>query len=222
MSAETSETEGKTTAAKAAKTPASKKAASPKSASAKPAAKKHAAKTAAAATATSGAAKKAAPKKAAAKKTPAKTTANAAAKASTTPPSKPTETVGSTKASPEQPEISADPTEDTGAAPSDTGAADPYAAEKLVESLKQKDWKEVLVRGAFMLFFGFAAWFTVMVGLTLSVIQFLIVIVNGSPNEVVRRAIAGIGQYVGEVFDFQSFKSDDRPFPFGRDLPNGD
>ena len=98
---------------------------------------------------------------------------------------------------------------------------DPYSAENLAADFKEKDWKEVFVRAAFTVFYVFAGWIAIALGFTFTVIQFLIHLVTGHPNDVVKNAILCIGQYIGDIAAYVSFDSDERPFPFGKDLPDG-
>ncbi|WP_155859965.1 DUF4389 domain-containing protein [Kordiimonas gwangyangensis] len=228
-------------AAPATKKPAARKAA-PKKTAAKPAAAK---KPAAKKTATT--AKKAAPKKtgasaasktAAAKKTPVR-------KAT---PKKPAAPVAPTEDTPEATAAAAasapqhgDILEDTVAADDSVSGAytehsdyedtysentqsddDRYSADNLKAEFVSKDWASVGTRAAFTLFYIFASWIALLFGAGLTVIQFLIFLVSGEPNEVIRRGILAIGRYVGDVAAYFSFATDERPFPFGKDLPEGE
>ncbi|WP_417448799.1 DUF4389 domain-containing protein [Kordiimonas sp.] len=95
---------------------------------------------------------------------------------------------------------------------------DPYSADRIASELKSKDWGDVLARAAFTLFYMFASWLAVVLGAGLTIIQFLVYLVTGKGNNVISRTILSIGHYLNQVALYVSFSSDERPFPFGKDL----
>ncbi|TNE62042.1 MAG: DUF4389 domain-containing protein [Alphaproteobacteria bacterium] len=95
-------------------------------------------------------------------------------------------------------------------------------AQAILSDLKEKDWAGYLVRGLFMLLFGFLAWVAVMFSFVLAAVQFVVLVIAGSPNGQITRAIVTLGNYIAEVMAYLSFKSDDRPFPLGKPLPVDD
>ncbi|WP_262691778.1 DUF4389 domain-containing protein [Kordiimonas aestuarii] len=103
-----------------------------------------------------------------------------------------------------------------------TATDDPYSADRIASELRNKDWRHVFARAAFTLFYMFASWIAIVLGVGLTIVQFLIYLVSGTGNDVIRRAILCIGHYIGDVAIYVSFASDDRPFPFGKDLPEGE
>jgi hypothetical protein len=227
MSEENKDTSGTGTEKPAAKAPAKKRAA--RKAPAKPAAAKTAAtKTATTArkaapkkTGAAGTKKAAAPKKAAAAKAPAAKAKVAAAPAAQPEPDEAAQAAASTTASEPEAETTSSTFESTGTSgASDT--EDRYSADRIASEFKDKDWGNVVARAAFTLFYFFATWVALVFGSALSVIQFLIYLVSGEGNDVIRRAILSIGKYIGDVAAYFSFTSTERPFPFGKDLPDGE
>ncbi len=89
----------------------------------------------------------------------------------------------------------------------------------VLQDLKDKDWASYLARGIFMLVFGFLAWLTISLSFLLAGMQFIVLILTGGPNETITRAIMTAGNYIADVMAYLSFKSDDRPFPLGKNLP---
>ncbi|WP_417460843.1 DUF4389 domain-containing protein [Kordiimonas sp.] len=224
-----------------------KKPAAEKAAVKKPVAKKAAPKKTAATSARKTAATKPAAKKPAAKK-PAATKTAAAKRATTAKKTSPAKT-GATKAASTAAETAATekaststpnagPAADWADEPpktdqqssyagqtdsqADDQADDPYSAEKLAADFKEKDWKEVFIRAAFTVFYMFAGWIAIALGFAFTLIQFIIHLVTGHPNDVVKKAILCVGQYIRDIAAYVSFDSDERPFPFGKDLPDGD
>lgn len=236
----------------AAKKPAAKKSAAKKPTAKKTTAKKPAARKAApkktGATATKTATSKASAEKTATTTSTQKASAtrSAASKRATAAkraaPAKPTTAKPSSKPAAPPQEANTANNDDTSTA-SDTGGPtatsptqektestsdkterthDPYTAENLAADFKEKDWKEVLVRAAFTVFYMFAGWIAIALGFAFTVVQFLIHLVTGHPNDVVKKAILCVGRYIGDIAAYVSFDKDERPFPFGKDLPDGD
>lgn len=91
-----------------------------------------------------------------------------------------------------------------------------------IETLKNKDWGSIIKRGLFMVVFGIIGQFTLYATLFLAFVQFIVSIVLGKPNKALTNAINVAGQYLIEILTFLSFKSEEQPFPFGRDFPSDD
>jgi hypothetical protein len=111
------------------------------------------------------------------------------------------ETVSSSQSSSDQ--------KDTNGAPTASGAA-------------ERDWLGYAVRGAFMLFFGALAWLASMFAFTLAGLQFVLLLLTGKPNDFLVTVIDVLGRYIAEIMRYLSFKSDERPFPLGKDLPKAE
>lgn len=94
--------------------------------------------------------------------------------------------------------------------------------DKIIAELKDKDWLEVVFRGLFMVLYGFVASGVLTVTFGLSIIQFIVMILLGEPNALITRFVRGCAKYIEDVLDFMSFRTDERPFPLGKDLPDGD
>jgi len=152
-------------------------------------------------------AKKAAPKKAAAKpKAAAAKAAEAPSKAAPPPET-------------EAPKAEAPKPENESAKNAGSGHTISEDAQEFISELKEKDWGTYLVRGIFMLVFGFLSWLAISFCFLLAGIQFIILVLTGGPNDVVTKAIMTAGNYIADVMAYLSFKSDERPFPLGKPLP---
>ncbi|NVJ71208.1 MAG: DUF4389 domain-containing protein [Alphaproteobacteria bacterium] len=97
-----------------------------------------------------------------------------------------------------------------------------FSAEQLKQEFKEKDWAGYAIRGALMVLFGFLAWFATLANFVLAGVQFVILILTGRPNELIRRIIMVLGRYIVDVMQYLSFESDEPPFPLGKDFPEMD
>jgi len=94
-----------------------------------------------------------------------------------------------------------------------------FNKDKLIEELKEKDWATIVIRGIFMLVFGMLCQIALSFTFFLAVIQFIVMVGTGKPNHTITGAIAIAGKYMGQVLNFLSFKTEDKPFPFDLDFP---
>jgi len=200
------ETEEKKPAAK--KTSAAAGTAKKSTAAKKPAARKPAARKTS--TAKKPAAKKPAAKKAAA---PRKT---AAPKAAASKPASATKTEAA--AEPKAAKQKAEAPKDT---PHQEDAGAKVDKDAIIAELKEKDWLEVFFRGIFMLGYGVLASVVLWVTFALAVVQFVVMVLTGKPNASITRFIRGCAKYIEDVLDFLSFRTDEKPFPLGKDIPDG-
>ena len=97
-----------------------------------------------------------------------------------------------------------------------------FDKDRIKEELKNKDWGAYAIRGVLMVLFGFFAWLAISVNFALAGVQFVVMVLTGSPNETIRRIILALGRYITDVMLFLSFETDERPFPLGKDLPDAD
>ena len=70
------------------------------------------------------------------------------------------------------------------------------------------------LRLLFMLLFGFIFWLASMALGIIVLIQFLHVLFSGERNEILSRSSSQLGRYFGEIIDYLTYASDERPFPF--------
>lgn len=177
----------------------------------KPAAKKPATRKAAA----KGTAKKAATKTGAGKTS---TAPKKAAAAKTTSTAK--KTTG--KAAPKKPSPKPETTEApaTDEAVSQTSAKTSSENENFIDDMKQKNWGASLQRGLFMLIFGFVGQFALSVTFFLAFLQFVVSLLVGPPNATITSAIVTTSRYLSEILAYLSFKTDELPFPFGKEFPS--
>ena len=107
---------------------------------------------------------------------------------------------------------------------SDNPTVDQVAAEdletgKLEQNLKSRaTWLRLLFMALFGLFISFAG----MVGTVIVVIGFFWVLFTGEVNRERRQVGQAIASYIYEVVRYLTFNTDDKPFPFGNDLPSAD
>ncbi len=91
-------------------------------------------------------------------------------------------------------------------------------SEELQQRLQNKEtWK----RGLYMLFFITAYWISKFVIGAVMVFQFLAVLFFGKTNEQVLKHSQNLSTYVYQIVLFLSFNSEQRPFPFGENWPDG-
>ncbi len=196
----------------------------------KPAAKKAAPKTKKATTSTT--AKKAPVKKTAtkasaakstgaAKKTTARKTTSATAKKTTAP-----EAAKPSEAEEAKEEIADAKTSEESKMNEKTATADQTSnnesansKEDIIETLKDRDWTDILTRGLLMILFGFLGWAALVIGFALSFVQFIVSIVTEEPNPTLGKAVSGIGKFLTQVFNFLSFETDEKPFPLSDNNP---
>ncbi len=94
-----------------------------------------------------------------------------------------------------------------------------FDSEKLIAELKEKDWGTIVIRGLFMIFFGFLANLALMATFLLALVQFVMMVGSGKPNKMITSIISRLGKYIGQTLSFLSFKTEDKPFPIDLDLP---
>jgi len=216
MSEETSKTPDKEPAKKAA----------PKTTAKKPAAKAATAKKAPAKkAATTRKTAKAAPKKAAAAKTTTKSTAK-----KTTSRKAPAKKPAAAKAPKPEPKVSsiadeqeriseaADEPESTDTA-ARAGHDNGFDAEEFKEAMKRKDWGSHFSRLLFVVLYSAIGFIAVQAIIVLALAQLVLIVLNDSQNDTVRSAMTILGRYIGEIMDYLSFATDERPFPLGKELP---
>ncbi len=84
---------------------------------------------------------------------------------------------------------------------------------------KDRDWQSFVLRVAYIITFGVLGWLAFGAAITMTVIQVIITILLGAPNETLQSWVSTIGKYLAEVFEYVSWNTDDKPFPLGRPVP---
>lgn len=74
--------------------------------------------------------------------------------------------------------------------------------------------RNILVRGLYMLLMCIAYQISGTLIFVVSVVQFAIALLTGSPNEQLGAFGAGLGRYLQQVVSFLTFASERLPFPF--------
>ena len=84
---------------------------------------------------------------------------------------------------------------------------------------KDRDWQSFALRVAYIITFGVLGWIAFGAAITMTIIQVVITILLGSPNETLQSWVSAIGKYLAEVFEYISWNTDEKPFPLGRPVP---
>ena len=101
----------------------------------------------------------------------------------------------------------------------DQVAADGAESGKMEENLKSRTtWLRLL----FMFIYGLIISLTGMVGTVIVVLGFFWVLFTGKVNRELRQIGQAIATYIFEMIRYMTFNTDDKPFPFGDELPSAD
>ena len=83
------------------------------------------------------------------------------------------------------------------------------------EAIKERlTSRDIWIRGLYMVFFGFAYSLAELVIVLVAIFQFVAILIAGHANENARRLGNNLSKYVYQVFQFQTFNTESRPFPF--------
>ena len=72
-----------------------------------------------------------------------------------------------------------------------------------------------VVRLLYAVGYGFIAWFVLHILFLLAFVQFVVLAINGRPNEELKQFCLTLVQYLWELLAFMTFVRDEQPFPFG-------
>jgi hypothetical protein len=81
--------------------------------------------------------------------------------------------------------------------------------------------RSLWLRGLLMLLMAMAFHLAATLLAALALVQFVLAILGGSPNERLQRLGRGLGRYLGQISDFETFATEEAPFPFS-DWPSAD
>lgn len=81
--------------------------------------------------------------------------------------------------------------------------------------------RDTLLRGLFMFLMAFFYQLAGTLLFFIAIIQFVIALINGTPNARLVSFGRSLGTYIKQIVSYLTFASDDRPFPFS-DWPAGD
>ena len=70
------------------------------------------------------------------------------------------------------------------------------------------------MRGLLMVLMGLAFQLTAALLLLVAITQFVVSLVGQEPNARLRSLGTGLGRYLGQIASFESFATEDPPFPF--------
>jgi hypothetical protein len=83
------------------------------------------------------------------------------------------------------------------------------------EAIKERlTSRDIWMRGLYMVFFGFAYSVAELVIVLVVIFQFVATLIAGHANENALRLGNNLSKYVYQVFQFQTFNTESRPFPF--------
>jgi hypothetical protein len=80
--------------------------------------------------------------------------------------------------------------------------------------------KSTWLRGLFMLIMMVLFSLACMVGLVVVILQFFWVLFTGEKKAELARVGRQLGNYAAQTFDYLSFNTEERPFPFDREWPS--
>ncbi|MBI5751557.1 MAG: DUF4389 domain-containing protein [Hydrogenophilales bacterium] len=81
--------------------------------------------------------------------------------------------------------------------------------------------RNIWARGLFMLLMGFAYQVTGTLLFVVTIIQFVMMLLNDAPNARLLAFGRGLGRYLQQIANFLAFASEEKPFPFS-DWPSGE
>lgn len=84
-----------------------------------------------------------------------------------------------------------------------------------------QDKRSLWVRALLMILMAMAFHLAATLLGVLAIVQFVLAIVSGGPNERMQQLGRGLGSYFRQLTGFLSFATEEAPFPFS-DWPNGD
>jgi hypothetical protein len=87
---------------------------------------------------------------------------------------------------------------------------EPVGEHRWLDASGQNLW----IRALFMIMFGVIAYVAVLVLFLLSLIQFIVYLVNQAPNNDLRQICRELVGYVSVVLGYLVFVRDEKPFPF--------
>ena len=82
------------------------------------------------------------------------------------------------------------------------------------DSVTPGNKRNIWIRGLFMLLMFLAFQVSGTVLCIVTVIQYVIMLLNGTPNERLVLFGRSLGRYLQQIADFQSFATENMPFPF--------
>ena len=93
---------------------------------------------------------------------------------------------------------------------------DSIDTESLKENfVQQGKWLRLLWMIGFSFIYSISLWVLWLI----VTVQFLFVLLTNSPNENILRAASGFRNYMVQILDFITYRSEDKPFPFS-DFPS--
>lgn len=81
---------------------------------------------------------------------------------------------------------------------------------------------DMLVRVAFMLFFGLVSYVTFVVMIVMGIVQVIVALVTQDANKELQGFGRAAANYIKETMAYVAFATDEKPFPFGKPFPKGE
>ncbi|MCK4671617.1 MAG: DUF4389 domain-containing protein [Candidatus Aegiribacteria sp.] len=80
----------------------------------------------------------------------------------------------------------------------------------------KRNYKDDLIRGAFMILFFVAARFVGVLVALITLFQFLCVLIASKPNDNVKHFGKNLSLYAAEIIQFLSYNTDRKPWPYSK------
>ena len=77
-----------------------------------------------------------------------------------------------------------------------------------------KDYRNIWIRGIYMILMFFALHLSISIVFIITIIQFIIMLMNEKLNDRLSLLGKDLGQYIQQVINFLTFASEVKPFPF--------
>lgn len=85
---------------------------------------------------------------------------------------------------------------------------------EVVQELKNRNWGYVCERALFTILFAFMGFGAMYVAATLVFIQFIVMVIMGKPNDIIKDWTVWLADYIGTVLKYLSYQTEDKPMPF--------
>lgn len=100
------------------------------------------------------------------------------------------------------------------------GSSSPTSDNSVPESSDYGDFLVgVLIRIAFMIFYGVLGYVSFILLIIMGVVQVVVALVTREPNKELGNFARSAATYLGECMAYVAFARDEKPFPFGSPFP---
>jgi len=85
---------------------------------------------------------------------------------------------------------------------------------EVVQDLKNRNWGYVFERALFTVLFSVIGFGAMYVAATLVFVQFIVMVVMGKPNDLIKVWTVWLADYIATVLQYLSYQTEDKPMPF--------